>query len=247
MTTWGSLELIAPPASPAGIPTPSGARSPVLLVHGFDGAPGQWFLVQRVLRQAGFRSVRTLDHDPRRADVPALAELLCRTVRNLLAETGSSRVHLVGHGLGGVVIRYAVTVLGLDPLVDGAVTIASPHEGAPVAWAGAGRAAADVRPGSELLRRLETAAAPGHARWVAFACGFDALVPADRARIDPPALRARNVVLHAEGHLSVLFSPTAADAVAAHLATVAPVAAPGSATGAVEPRAHRAHQARLAA
>ena len=115
------------PPSPRGTTSDRPTRSaPVVLVHGYGGAKSQWFLVERALHRAGFGTVVTMEYDASRSDIPALADRLCRLVHELLAETGASRVHLVGHSLGGVIIRYAVTVAGLDPLVGAAVTVASP-------------------------------------------------------------------------------------------------------------------------
>ncbi len=195
----------------------AGGPHPVLLVHGYGGAKTQWFALQRGLRAAGSGCVRTFEYEARGTDIPTVARRLCDQVEALRAETGAARVHLVGHSLGGVVIRYAVTALGLDAVVGAAVTIASPHGGSPGAVFGSGAVAAQLRPGSTLLHELEAAARPGQARWLAIGARFDAVVPAERARIRPAALEATNLMVPGEGHLSILWSPRVATTVADHL------------------------------
>jgi pimeloyl-ACP methyl ester carboxylesterase len=191
-----------------------------VLVHGYGGAKSQWFLVERALLGAGFSTVRTMEYDASTSDIPALAERLCDLVRSLAAETGAPFVHLVGHSLGGVIIRYAVTVAGLDPLVGAAVTVASPHGGSDWARAGSGATAAQLRPGSSVLRRVESAARAGQARWLAFYADLDMVVAPSRARIRPAALDARNVMIPGEGHLTILLSGRLARGVVDQLASV---------------------------
>jgi triacylglycerol esterase/lipase EstA (alpha/beta hydrolase family) len=188
--------------------------APVVLVHGYGGAKTQWLFVERALVAAGYHDITTMEYDACRTDIPGLARQLCRLVQRVAAERGARRVHLVGHSLGGVIIRYAVTVLGLDELVGAAVTIASPHGGSPVAHMATSVSGAQLRPGSALLRQLESAARPGQTRWTAFGGGCDVVVPPSRARLRPTALAATNVTVPGEGHLSILLSNRVARAVA---------------------------------
>jgi triacylglycerol lipase len=179
---------------------------PVLLVHGYGGHKSQWYRVEQTLAAAGFRHVRTFEYDSVGNSIATIADQLTTAVQRLLEETGAPEVHLVGHSLGGVIIRYAISVSGLDPLVRTAVTVASPHGGCRLAQFGLGPAAAQLRPGSFTLRKLEAVARAHHARWVAFYSAADLVVPARRARIRPPVMNATNVALPGESHLSILQS-----------------------------------------
>ena len=184
-------------------------RLPVLLVHGYGGCAGQWVPVRSALLAAGFHTVETFAYDSFRFDVPTLARQLAQSVRRLLAEHEAEGVHeviLVGHSLGGVIVRYAVSLGGLDAVVRTAVTVAAPHGGCALARLAVAPAAAQLRPGSALLRRLEAAASPGHARWIAYSGGSDLVVPPQRAQLRPDALAAVNVEVPDEGHLSILSS-----------------------------------------
>lgn len=194
----------------------AGARdlptAPVLLVHGFGANKSNWLFVQRCLRAAGVGHVHAVNCNPFRRDIPDLALTVRDRARALMARAGTDEIHLVGHSMGGLVARWTVQVAGLHEAVT-CQTIASPHRGAPLARLGPGRAAAQMRPGSALLRRLETAAVPPSTRFVAYWSDVDAVVPAARARIEDPRLGAENVYVPGEGHLSIMWSRAVADAV----------------------------------
>jgi triacylglycerol esterase/lipase EstA (alpha/beta hydrolase family) len=222
----------ARPRRQVGGQSPSQVTSPVVLVHGYGGAKTQWLLVERALSASSYRQITTMEYDACSTDIPGLARQLCGLVHAVLAETGATQVHLVGHSLGGVIIRYAVTMLGLDDVVAAAVTVASPHGGSPIARLGTSTTAAQLRPGSSLLRQLEAAVRPGRARWTAFSAGCDVVVPAARARVRPAELAAQNVTIPGEGHLSILLSPRLVRAVVQAIVSAERVAeAPASGNG----------------
>jgi pimeloyl-ACP methyl ester carboxylesterase len=185
-----------------------GGMSPVLLVHGFAANKSNWLFLTRDLRAAGFERVDALNYNPLTADVPALAEVCARRARELLDATSAQRVHLVGHSLGGLVARYAVQLGGLDDVAATCVTVASPHRGVahlPCA-ASPVRTVRQLAPGSAVLARLSASSRPLPTRFVAYYSNLDLLVPGHRARIEEPALRATNVLVKDEGHLSILLS-----------------------------------------
>jgi pimeloyl-ACP methyl ester carboxylesterase len=192
--------------------------SPVALVHGYGSSNACWFRVERSLRSAGFGTVRAMAHHPLARDIPSLAARLVRLTNSLAAAKGTARVHLVGHSLGGLVIRYAVCLLGFDPVVDTAITVATPHRGSHVAWLGLGTAAGQCRPDSSVLRRIHAADPPRQTRWIAYYSNRDLLVPASSAMIEFNHLGAENVLLKNENHMSILFSPLLAREISSRLA-----------------------------
>jgi pimeloyl-ACP methyl ester carboxylesterase len=218
---WQGLSIRSQPARPAAAGAQGRAAGsehlPVLLVHGYGGSPADWARVAEGLSEAGFGMVRAFGYDAFEDDIPTIAGQLARAARRLLAEAGTAELHLVGHSLGGVIVRHAVTFAGLDPVAAGAVTIAAPHGGCALAAMGVGPAVAQIRYGSDVLRSLEAAARPGRARWVAFYAEGDVIVPTGRARLRPAPLAARNVRVPGEGHLSILASPRLTAGLVAHL------------------------------
>lgn len=193
--------------------------TPVLLLHGFGHNRSAWMVLERHLRRAGFTNVHTLNYNPFLQDVPEIAARVKERVELLRAITGAPRVHVVGHSLGGLVIRWFVQELGGSAMVDTAITVASPHQGTLAALGAAlfGRTAKQLLPGSQVIQRLNSAplhkAAPG-VRWIAFYSNLDLLVqPGSSGKLDG----AVNVLVKDHGHLSILLSPAVARSIAAQL------------------------------
>jgi pimeloyl-ACP methyl ester carboxylesterase len=201
-----------------GRPSGDPARdTPVLLVHGFGHNRSGWFVLNQHLRDAGFTSVHTWNYDPWRHDVPELAEMLSDRIEMLCALTGAERINIVGHSLGGILLRWYVQELGGDRRVQTAVTVASPHQGTRLATfipGRRGRIATELAPRSWLLRRLEQTAHPSPVRWVAFYSNLDFFVqPASSAMITDPGLHATNVFVKDVGHLSIMLSARVASGI----------------------------------
>jgi triacylglycerol lipase len=183
----------------------SRAAAPVVLVHGFAASSASWFAVRRALLADG-RTVVSFDYPPWASSVDELADRLAVTVEDVLAATGATRVHLVGHSLGGVIIALAMTRDRLAERVELVVTIGSPFTGSSWAWmlplAPLVRA---LRPGSALLCRLAAAPTPASVHWLAFAATHDPIVPAHGAV--PQNRRATRVMIAAAGHSGMLLHP----------------------------------------
>lgn len=204
---------------PRGCGRAATAQLPVVLVHGYGHNRSGWYVLTRHLRGAGFADISTLNYNPVAADVPQLADRLARRVAAVRRVTGADRVHVVGHSLGGIILRWYVQERGGHEAVHTAVTIASPHEGTVPARLWFGRTARQLRPGSWVLRRLDEGARPSGVRWVAFYSNLDILVqPARSAMLRHPVLDARNVLVRDHGHLSTMVSPRVARLVTEALA-----------------------------
>jgi pimeloyl-ACP methyl ester carboxylesterase len=197
----------------AGAPAPATA-TPVILVHGYLGTQDVWTPLVRRLHGAGYVNVSTLRYDALSAGVPELGAALVDVVTAVVARTGRQHVHLVGHSLGGLVVRYAVQRLGLDRVTASVATVAAPHRGIPLAWFGPGPAAAQLRSGSALFRGLPPLDGAGPVRWAVIHGSADLIVPA------PPA--GAGTRLAGYGHHSILTSPELADAILDHLVAAEP-------------------------
>ena len=193
-----------------------GVPTPVLLVHGYGANKSNWVFLERELRSAGFERVHAVNYNPLASDIPEIATAVAQRARELMARTGADRVHLIGHSTGGVVNRYAVQLLGLEAAT--CISVASPHNGSPVARLAGGRTARQLRPGSDVLRRIRGSSRPLPTRFVAYYSNLDLLVPARSAQITEPALRAVNVLVKDEGHLSILLSRRLARSIVDQLA-----------------------------
>jgi len=193
---------------------PSGDQrhdTPVVLVHGYGHNRSGWMVVQHHLRRAGFTSVHTVNYSPVGHDVPELAAQLAERIDLIRTITGHDRVHVVGHSLGGVLLRWYVQEMEGSRTVATAITVASPHDGTWAAALAAGRTAAQLRPGSWVMRRLARPVAPNAVRWIAFYSNLDVLIqPARSAMITHPDLWATTLLVKDLGHLSAMVSPVVA-------------------------------------
>jgi triacylglycerol lipase len=202
----------------------SSIETPVLLVHGYGANKSNWLFLRRHLQQAGFARVHALNYNPLSADIPDLAANLAERAEELKQALGVERIHLVGHSLGGLIGRYAVQVHGLRG-VGVCATVASPHGGVRMARFGSHLAAISplasglqLRPDSPVMTLLRYSATDLPTRFVAYYTNLDLIVPARRAMILEPELRATNILVKDHGHLSIMLSRRLAASVVAQLA-----------------------------
>jgi triacylglycerol lipase len=190
---------------------------PVLLVHGFAGTKSSWALVANALKARGV-PVEAMSYPPVRTSVQQLAEQLVAEVERILAATGTDKLHLVGHSLGGVVIAQAIADSRLTGRVDTVITLGSPFGGSP--WAGVlpfVEIVRELRAGSPILSRLAAAPLPDGIRWLSLTAALDIIVPGVRAV--PSHAQAETITFEGVGHLGMLVSRQVIGCIAAELCT----------------------------
>ena len=190
---------------------------PVLLVHGFAGTKSSWALVANALNARGV-AVEAMSYPPVGTSVQQLAERLVAEVERILVATGTDKVHLVGHSLGGVVIAQAIADSRLTGRVDTVITLGSPFGGSP--WAGVLpflEIVRELRAGSPLLNRLASAPLPDGIRWLSLTAALDIIVPGVRAV--PSHAQAETITFDGVGHLGMLVSRQVIACIAAELCT----------------------------
>jgi pimeloyl-ACP methyl ester carboxylesterase len=202
----GSAHTLRQLAAAAHAPA-VGHRTPVVLVHGFGGNASTWSPLERRLSLAGFTSLHLTAYSPFARCVSDVARALVSDCHDAMQSAGTDQVHLIGYSLGGVVVRYAVQELGLEPHVRTAVTVASPHRGTLAAQLGRGTVAAALMPGSRILEDLRRKARPSGVRWVSYYSDRDLVVRPSSSRLEERALRATNVLVPGVGHLGIVRAP----------------------------------------
>jgi triacylglycerol lipase len=193
------------------------SNRPVLLVHGFAGTKSSWASVIHALKGCGV-TVEAMSYPPLRTSVKQLAERLIAEVERILLATGTDKVHLVGHSLGGVVIAQAIADDRLTGRVDTVITLGSPFGGTP--WAGMlpfVEVVREVQAGSPLLRRLASAPLPDGVRWLSLTAALDIIVPGLRAV--PSHVQSETITFNGVGHLGMLVSRQVIGCIAAALCT----------------------------
>jgi triacylglycerol lipase len=187
------------------------ARTVVLLVHGYVCNRGLWWLMRRRLRACGIASA-TVDLEPPLGGIDGFVEQLHARIEALIIETGTDRIVLIAHSMGGLVARAYLRRHG-PARVQKLITLATPHHGTQLAYLGAGRNSREMEPDSAWLRELadgERLAVPTLSIW---SVRDELVVPQDSARLPG----AREAVMPALGHLSTVLSHVVADLVVEEL------------------------------
>jgi pimeloyl-ACP methyl ester carboxylesterase len=178
------------------------AHYPVLLVHGYAGTESVWAPLRCALAEAGFGHIVSLNYNSFTVDPMAVSAELTRQALRAVAASGAPRVHLIGHSLGGLIVRSALAASpGLGSRTGGAVTIASPHHGISLARIAPGQCARIMHPGHRCTP--PEAGAPGPVRWLAYYSDGDRIVPPASARLDGPGSGAVNLLIPGCGHLTI--------------------------------------------
>jgi pimeloyl-ACP methyl ester carboxylesterase len=191
--------------APALLPTEGRAHPPVLLLHGFVDNRSAFALLRRSLLRHGWTRVQALNYSPLTGDIRTAAAMLGPHIERVCAESGHSRVDIVGHSLGGLVARYYVQCLGGDARVRTLVTMGTPHSGTRAVPALAPHPLArQMRPGSSVLEELAEPAPGCRTRFVAFWSDLDEfMIPAESARLEHADLSTANIKVRGIGHLAL--------------------------------------------
>jgi pimeloyl-ACP methyl ester carboxylesterase len=121
---WAQKPMLLMPNASARL------KTPVLLVHGYLCNHRVWDATAETLRQAG-HPVLAVDLEPLFASIDDYAPVLEQAVSTLCRQTGATQVALVGHSMGGLVIRAWVRACGAAALdrVARIITLGTPHQG----------------------------------------------------------------------------------------------------------------------
>jgi pimeloyl-ACP methyl ester carboxylesterase len=192
----------------------SAACLPILLVHGLADRTSNFAALRRSLRDLGAGPVTEVGYSPLSPDIRSSARALGTQIEQVHAES-SGPVCVIGYSLGGLIARYYVQRLAGHARVPLVITLATPHRGTATALlAPPHPLLRQLRPDSDLVAELAEPAPGCRTRFVALYSDLDeAVIPANRARIDHPDLDARNILIHGVGHLTLPTHKTVIDTV----------------------------------
>jgi pimeloyl-ACP methyl ester carboxylesterase len=189
--------------------TEDGRRGPIVLVHGWGLNAGSLWYLRRRLRRDGWGPVCCLGAAARSSDIAGAAQALRQMIQELGA--GNLPLALIGHGVGGLVVRYCVRRYPL-PVVRRIITLGTPHFGTAVARVG--RLRHRLAPEAPLINKLNAVDhVPQQFDVIAIHSTFDALVPPGSARY-PGAF---NIQVNDVGHTALLFSAKVYELIAENL------------------------------
>ncbi len=191
--------------------------APVLLVHGFAGTDSTWSPLRDALTDVGFDHVITLRYNTFRAGIDDVADWLVLHARRTMMGSGAAGVHLIGHSLGGLVVRHAVQNRGLGGKARTAVMMSSPQSGTWVARLMPTPASRQMRPGSPFLEDLSSQRPDPRTSWLAMHGDADRVVSRRSAMFAPGTPGVQNLRHADSGHSSIARDPDAISAVVLHL------------------------------
>jgi triacylglycerol lipase len=187
------------------------AGLPVLLVHGWGCNSGYWHVMSRALRLYRI-SHRAVDLEPVLASIDAYSPAIHQAVEALCQASGSERIVIVAHSMGGLAARAYLRDYG-SARVAKIITLASPHHGTGLAnfapglnsrqmrWTG--NASAGTQ--SDWLQQLENSESVALRRlFISIYSKHDNIIaPAMSSEL----AGAVNIGFSAIGHVAIAFNP----------------------------------------
>ncbi|KQQ45923.1 lipase [Duganella sp. Leaf126] len=209
---------------PLGLQLQVRARGvPVLLIHGYACNSGYWRPLSARLQAAGI-SHDGIDLEPPGADIDAYAPQVQAAVERLCAVTGSKRVIIVAHSMGGLVARAWLRRYGAQAVarVARVITLGTPHHGTVLADLGPGRNAGQMRCSSAWLAALNAFEIRSDVKlqrdlFCSIYSVHDNIVAPQNSSVLPGA---RNLAFGAIGHVALGRHPAIAGCVLAQIAAV---------------------------
>lgn len=188
----------------------TGERPPILLVHGYGCSRAAWWWLRRRLEAAGW-VVATINLEPIYTSIDDYVEPLTQRIDAVLAETGATRLILVGHSMGGLVARAWLARFGAERVAK-LITLGTPHHGSQLARFGMGRNARQMEPESDWLQQLDMSVLALETV-VIYSPNDNYVMPQANLLLDGVVSRP----IAGLGHLSMLYSPRVAGALRASL------------------------------
>ena len=158
------------------LPASAAASEPVVLVHGTFGDSTNWGYIAPQLDAETF----AIDYGNRgTGDIRESAQQLADFVDGVLAQTGASKVDIIGHSQGGMMPRYYVKNLGGAAKVDDLIGLSPSNHGTDLAAAEGGTCVACTQQaaGSEFLTELNAGdETPGDVDYTVIQTRYDEVV-----------------------------------------------------------------------
>jgi len=171
----------------------------VVLLHGLFATAGVLRPMKRRIETEALAHTASFSYVPG-PGVERISERLAELVAELPAGV---RIHLVGHSMGGVVMRWFVHELGGDPRIVQTISLGSPFYGTRHARLMPSRCGRDIVPHSALLARLRRKADPE------LGIPHLSIAAADDSVITESALwpYGEHMIIEDCGHNGLLFQP----------------------------------------
>lgn len=189
------------------------ANKPILLVHGYMGNEKHWGWLFERLKEANIGEVHTINLKHFGSIDKDHSAQIEEKVKEIQAETGCKEIILVGHSMGGIVSSYFATHNPTDVSISDVITIGSPLRGTPLAYAGLGACAKQMRPGSELLSQVHEKVKESTTRFFNISSRADQIILSNESSLFDKTCdeRITSHTFEDMGHATYLFSPAVAE------------------------------------
>lgn len=149
---------------------------PLLLIHGLYHNPTGWIYLRQELRKAGFGTILTFSYSSWRTDIETITRKLDAAVADMENRYPGQKPVLVGHSLGGLLIRNWLGDTANQKRVLGALTLGTPHRGSKMAALAFGALGQSLLPANAFFADLAKREAPAAIPCVSLVSEADAMV-----------------------------------------------------------------------
>jgi pimeloyl-ACP methyl ester carboxylesterase len=129
-------------------------RQIIVLIHGLYHNRKAWILYSRWLRKAGFHNIYTWSYFSFGRDFKTLSQDLIQDLHHLANTHPEGRIVLIGHSLGGLLIKSVLTDPVASERIGLVITLGTPHQGTVLAQLALGRLGQSLQFGSEFVHSL---------------------------------------------------------------------------------------------
>lgn len=185
------------------------SRQIIVLIHGLYHNRKAWGLYSRWLRKTGFSPIYTWSYFSFGRDYNMLSQALLRDLHHLATTYPEGRIVLIGHSLGGLLIKSALTDPVASERIGLIITLGTPHQGSVLAQVALGRLGRSLQFGSEFVHSLAQDKANPNTAKVSIYPPLDNMV-APIQGLRPIESGWTEILTSPVGHISLLFHrPTA--------------------------------------
>ncbi|MEF2146424.1 MAG: alpha/beta fold hydrolase [Desulfovibrionaceae bacterium] len=168
----------------------TGQGVPVLLVHGLYHNHAAWLFFGRWLQREGYDNLTTVSYNSFTRTYPEIVQEVGRVLERIIHDNPGSKVLLVGHSLGGLVIHGLLAEKRFQGCFAGVVTLGTPHQGSALGRIAIGRLGRSLRPDNPLFHTLRALPEPEDVPRLSIFAPLDSMVmPEPCLRIHKPGWR----------------------------------------------------------
>jgi triacylglycerol lipase len=184
---------------------------PVLLIHGYGCNSGYWHGMSHALRRAQILH-HAVSLEPMFGSIEDFVPSVAHAVDSLCKSTGTDKIVIVAHSMGGLVARAYVRDYGCGHIAK-VITLGTPHSGTGLANFGVGRNSRQMRwtgnartgrPSRWLAELAQAEPAEVRALFVSLYSHHDNIVSPQTSSALPGA---KNVEFHGIGHVALALHP----------------------------------------